>query len=184
MRFQPAIAPKIRILSFFCPTCKRCGASTAFLVIVSTARRTHRTPQTCWCAHWTPKQRRFDNTTQSVPNGLNWITRLSRNDSWSSSKLWFQQHFLFRDRVVSAASWQPHRFVDLYFQHFHRLILFQIPESIPIEIVFVILSLLGPKELLKVSLLNSFYLRLSKDDSLWKPFCSPWGINQGTKLIL
>jgi len=67
---------------------------------------------------------------------------------------------------------------------FYRLILFQITESIPIEIVFVILSLLGPKELLKVSLLNSFYRGLSRDDALWKAICSSWGINQGTKLIL
>jgi len=53
-------------------------------------------------------------------------------------------------------------------------------DHVPIEIVFVILSLLGTKELCKVSLLNSFYLRLSKDESLWKPFCSSWGIDEGT----
>jgi len=67
---------------------------------------------------------------------------------------------------------------------FTHLILFQIPDNIPIEIVFVILSFLGPKELLKVSLLNSFYRGLSRDDALWKAICSSWGIGQGTKLIL
>jgi len=65
---------------------------------------------------------------------------------------------------------------------FTQLILCQIPpESIPVEIVFVILSLLGPKDLLKVSLLNSFYPGLSRDDALWKSICSSWGIDQGTK---
>ena len=51
--------------------------------------------------------------------------------------------------------------------------------GLPVETVVEILSFLSPKELVKVTLLNSDYALLAGDEQLWKPLCLRWGILNG-----